>query len=37
MKAQKFELAKQFSGIPTEDNIKLIEFELNDELKELGN
>ena len=36
MKAQKYVLAKAFSGAPTEENIKLIEFELDDELKENG-
>lgn len=34
MKAQKFVLAKQFSGIPTEENIKLVEYELDDNLKD---
>lgn len=36
MKAQKWILAKQFSGVPTDENIKLVEFDLPDELKENG-
>lgn len=34
MKGKKWILAKQFSGVPTEENIKLVEYELPDELKE---
>lgn len=37
MKAQKFIYAKQFSGTPTEENVKLVDFELDDNLKEDGN
>ena len=36
MKAQKYVLAKAFSGTPTEENIVLVDFELDDELKENG-
>ena len=36
MKAKKWVLVKQFSGIPTEENLKLIEFDLPDELQENG-
>lgn len=33
MKAKKWVLAKSFSGIPTDENLKLVEFELPDELQ----
>lgn len=33
MKAQKFVLKKKFSGVPTTDNIELVEFELEDALQ----
>ena len=36
MKAKKWVLVKQFSGIPTEENLKLIEFDSPDELQENG-
>ena len=36
MKAKKWVLVQQFSGIPTEENLKLIEFDLPDELQENG-
>ncbi len=34
MKAKKFVLSKNFSGIPTQEDISLVGYELNDELKE---
>jgi hypothetical protein len=36
MKAQKWVLAKKFAGFPTEENIKLVEFDLPNELQENG-
>ena len=36
IKGKKWILAKQFSGIPTDENLKLVEFELSDELQEDG-
>jgi hypothetical protein len=36
MKAQKWILAKPFSGVPAKDNFELVEFEIPDELKENG-
>ncbi len=36
MKAKKWVLVKKFDGVPTEENIKLVEFELDEELKENG-
>jgi hypothetical protein len=36
MKAQKWILAKKFNGDPTEENIKLVEFDLPDELQPGG-
>ena len=36
MKAKKWVLAKQFLGLPTGENLKLVEFDLPDELKEEG-
>ena len=36
MKAKKWIMAKGFHGVPTEENVKLVEFELPDELNEGG-
>ena len=36
MKAKKWILEKAFSGLPTGENLKLIEYDLPDELKENG-
>ena len=36
MKGKKWLLAKEFSGVPTSENIKLVEYELVDELKPDG-
>ena len=36
MKAQKWILVKQFSGFPSEENLKLVDIELPDELKPNG-
>jgi prostaglandin reductase 1 len=33
MKAKKWILAKQFKGVPTEENLQLVEEDLPDELK----
>lgn len=32
MKSKKWILAKAFSGVPSEENLKLVEFELKDDL-----
>jgi hypothetical protein len=37
MKAQKFVLSKNFTGIPNEENIQLIEYDLDENLKDGGN
>lgn len=36
MKAKKWILSKGFHGLPSKDNLKLIEFDLQDELKDGG-
>lgn len=36
MKAQKWVQVKPFSGEPSEDNLKLVEFDLADELQQDG-
>jgi hypothetical protein len=36
IKGKKWILAKQFSGLPTDENLKLVEYELPDELQEDG-
>lgn len=36
MKGQKWILAKQFSGFPTDENLKLVEYDLPDELQPGG-
>lgn len=36
MKAKKWILAKKFTGVPNEENLKLVEEEIADELKPGG-
>lgn len=36
MKAYKYVLKKSFSGMPSDENIELVEFELKDELDDMG-
>ena len=36
MKTYKYVLKKSFAGVPSDENIELIEFELKDELDEMG-
>lgn len=36
MKGKKWILAKQFSGVPTDENLKLVEYDLPDEMQPGG-
>ena len=36
VKGKKWVLAKQFSGLPTDENLKLVEYEVSDDLQENG-